>query len=125
MKKRSDQYDGFVTGASVWVGDEDWDQPLPATIESVSLRTAGKSTIADSYTLLDEDGDKLGVYDAYYVRETKREILILMMKMQQETIHEIETQLQDATDRLWKLNAIYDECIDEEVNKMIDNGELK
>ena len=112
MKKRSDQYDGFVTGASVWVGSEDWDQPLPATVKSVSLRTAGKSSVADSYTLLDEDGDRLGTYDAYYVRETKREILILMMKMQQETIHEIETQLQDATDRLWKLNMTYDECLD-------------
>ena len=127
MTKRSDQYDGFVVGASVWLCDCEWDEPLPVTIKSVELRTmAGGAVVAASYTVLDEDGDRLpSEYDAYNVRETKREALLLMMKMQQETIHEIETQLQDTADRLWKLNALYDELIDVEVNKFLDSGELK
>ena len=127
MTKRSDQYDGFVVGASVWLCDCEWDEPLPVVIQSVELRTlAGGSPTAASYTVLDEDGDRLpSEYDAYNVRETKREALLLMMKMQQETIHEIEVQLQDTADRLWKLNAQYDELLDVEVNKMLDNGELK
>ncbi len=127
MTQESDRYKGFKVGAHVWLCDCEWDEPLPVVIESVELRTTDEGVVvAAGYKLLDEDGDKFpSSYDAYNVRETKREALILMMKMQQETIHEIETQLQDATDRLWKLNMTYDECIDEEVNKMLDNGELK